>query len=134
MLAVASLAVSAVVQITQQVFFAPPLHSPYGDCRAGLRALYASIGHGLDATRKHRIRQQPDDEALLRSFRRSLQSTWIHREAVATSCRSEPKLLGVLDSIERLRYSEEHGVRHQAAELFATRAKARKLVAKHLGI
>ena len=133
-LGVVVFALSAIVQITQQVFFAPETASAYPDCPSGLRALYRSINDGKASIQRVGAVPPADDEALLRDFRRSLQPVWKHRDAIAHSCKADAKLLGVLDSIERLRYSEEHGVRHQAAELFAIRARARKLVAKHLGL
>ncbi len=47
---------------------------------------------------------------------------------MAELCRGQETSLGALDAIERLRYSEEHSVRHQAVELTALRRKVKELV------
>ncbi len=50
------------------------------------------------------------------------------RDTVASLCRSEPTYQATLEAIERLRYSEEHSVRHQAVELTALRHQVKELV------
>jgi hypothetical protein len=126
-------AMAATWQITQQVFFAdrPSGKVPYANCDEGLRALYQSIETSRVAATLPAAGERQDSEAALRRYRQTVEQTWRWRQAVARMC--GPERNGVLDAIERLRYSEEHGVRQQAAELSALRRTVRVLVSKELG-
>ncbi|MBM4360699.1 MAG: hypothetical protein FJ096_21540 [Deltaproteobacteria bacterium] len=120
-------AVASVVQITRQVFFPPPAEgSPFATCHAGLSALYDAIERGRAAAEHG---PDEDEEAALRRYRDAVFPEWRHRDAVARLCGTDPALVTLLDAIERLRYSEEHSVRHEAIELAALRRKVKGLLA-----
>jgi len=132
-LLVASIAVASTVQITQQIFFAPATAAlPFTSCSQGLRALHKAIGDARRAAEEVGAADANDEDAAVRRFRAAAAPTWRHRDGVARLCRDDARLRGILDIIERLRYSEEHGVRHQAAELNAIRSRVRKIVAERL--
>ena len=69
------------------------------------------------------MRHRSDPEAALLRFRSLVDEAWAHRDAVAAQCGERHAAL--LDSLERLRYAEEHGVRHQAVELTSLRRRVR---------
>ena len=69
--------------------------------------------------------------ALLR-YRAAIAPSWRHRDAVEQMCRSTEHD-GLLDAIERLRYSEEHGVRSRATELTALRRRVSLQMERTLG-
>jgi hypothetical protein len=120
-------AAASVVQITQQVFFASEEpRSPFASCHAGLSALYDAVERGRVAAEHG---PDEDEETALRRYREAVLPEWRHRDAVAALCGTDPKLVTLLDAIERLRYSEEHGVRHQAVELAALRRRVKGLLA-----
>jgi hypothetical protein len=127
-------AAAAVWQITAQVYFpsAPADPPPFASCEAGLLSFYDSIG----AARREAAEVPPsgdrDEEAALARFRAALEPLWRHRASLASMCR-DPRHEGVLDAIERLRYSEEHAVRHQAHELSALERQVGEMVAERLG-
>ena len=131
---VVSISVAATYQLTRQVFFAGAAAEPvpYRGCEDGLRELYDAIGRARHAAEGvgTDVEAASDEAALLR-YRETLAPTWQHRDAVAELCRGRG-LDGLLDVIERLRYSEEHDVRHQAAELSTLRRRVHSLVERHL--
>jgi hypothetical protein len=128
--AAAFFAVAVTVQVTQQVFFqrSPAEPAPFSSCDQGLRELYEAVERGRQAAEK--AEPNEDEEAPLRRYRSAVSSSWRHRDAAVQLCGSHPRDRAILDSIERLRYSEEHGVRHQAAELTALRQRVRNLMAQ----
>jgi hypothetical protein len=121
-------ALASTWQITRQVFFppAPRQPAPFSSCRDGLSALYQAIEQGRLSAEKGDDR---DEEAALYRYRDAVAPAWRHRDTVARLCSGDEVSLGALDAIERLRYSEEHSVRHQAVELTALRRKVKELVA-----
>ncbi len=124
---VGAIAVASTAQITRQVFFPPPAEvpPPFQGCRAGLVALFQAIEQGRAAAERGDDR---DEEAALVRYREAVGPIWRHRDAVAALCQVDPNAIGALDAIERLRYSEEHSVRHQAVELTALRRQVKELV------
>jgi hypothetical protein len=129
----AAVAAAATVQITQQVFFAASEASrpAPSSCAEGLTALYRAIEQGRAAA--DRAHPDESEEAPLERFREAVTPAWRQREAVARSCRDRSESRRLLDALERLRYSEEHGVRHQATELTALRRRVRKLMEQSFG-
>ncbi len=125
--AMAAIAVASTTQITRQVFFPPAPSDPYpfDGCRGGLAALYQAIEAGRTAAEHG---DDADEEAALVRYRDAVAPVWRYRDAVAASCRADEREIAALDAIERLRYSEEHSVRHQAVELTALRRHVRELV------
>jgi hypothetical protein len=123
-------------EITWQVFFDRPADPPpWSSCDEGLGALYRAIGAAREAA-EHEL--PADDasespEAALGRFREVAGTAWRYRDAVADLCRADPSRTALLDAMEQLRYSEEHDVRHQAAELAARRRRVRQLVETTLG-
>ncbi|MEM9691223.1 MAG: hypothetical protein AAGA56_01640 [Myxococcota bacterium] len=117
------IALVASVQITQQIFapaeVAPA--EPFGSCEAGLERLYAAIQAGRKAALQ--VSDVDDPEAPLLRFRAVAGPEWAHQKTVARLCGK--RYAPLLDSMERLRYAEEHGVRHQAAELTGLRRQVR---------
>ena len=97
-------------------------------------ALYQSVEQGRRAARLPRDSsdEAPSEEAALRRYRQAVGPVWRHRDSVARQCRSDPELSRALDAIERLRYSEEHNVRSQAAELGPLRRRVRHIVTQRL--
>jgi hypothetical protein len=124
-----AVAAAAIWQITGQVFFRspPPGSAPYASCEAGIDALYQAILRG----RAEAENETRDDEAALRRYRQVVDADWRWRDAVASMC--GPAHQALLDAVERLRYSEEHGVRHRGGELSALRRRVQQLVTEELG-
>ncbi len=126
---VTAMGVAAVVQVGGQVFCAaPPAEpAPFASCDEGLRELLAAIERGrLAAEWSRSDGGDTDEEAALRRYRNAVEPVWRHRDEVAALCGGKRR--ATLDAVERLRYSEEHGVRSQAGELTALRRRVRKLV------
>ena len=122
------MSVASVVQLTRHVFFPAAAETPqFGSCRDGLRALYQAIERGRIAAERG---QDEDEEAALLRYRAAVAPDWSHRDSVAQQCSGDPMEISALDAIERLRYSEEHSVRHQAVELSALRQKVKELVTR----
>lgn len=120
-------ALAAVVQITRHVFFSEPDGPmPFATCRDGLSALYRAVERGRHAA-EHGAKDDDEEAALLR-YRTAVLPDWRYRDSIARLCEAEPTAIALLDAIERLRYSEEHGVRHQAVELTALRRKVSDLM------
>ena len=130
-LAVGSFVAVATWQLTAQVFFQEP--SPIGPapqtCEAGLTSLLRGVDDARRAARS--LEAEGNDEIALALFRGALEPVWSHRPTVGELCqgRSQKRLL---DAIDRLRYSEEHGVRKQASELSALRRRVARLAASTL--
>jgi hypothetical protein len=127
---VAAIAVAATYQITQQVFFAatPSEPAPFRSCSEGIGKLYQAVQQGRRAA-DERVQQDADHEAALERYRAALWPTWQHRDRLAELCRGD-RLAPAFTALERLRYSEEHGVRTNAAELTGLRAKVRGMLAE----
>jgi hypothetical protein len=126
-----AIAASGSWQITRQVFFERPAEPPpWSTCDEGLRALYRAIGAARAAAEQE---ASDEAEAALRRFREVAGQAWRFRDAVSESCSASPDRTALLDAMEQLRYSEEHDVRHQAAELAARRRRVRQQVAQTLG-
>lgn len=128
-----AIAIACAVQITQQTFFpdAPSEPLPFATCEAGIHGLYDAIERGRNAA-DQRTRKGLDlqPEAALYLYRQQVTPVWEHHPEVVRMCGSRHRRL--LDALDRLRYSEEHVVRHQAAELTALRRRVRHLVASSL--
>ncbi len=135
-LTVAAIAVASLIQITQQVFFPQPPSAlaPFSSCVDGLRQLYQAIERGRHAAETPDPHGERNEEAALLRYRNAVTPVWQHRDAAARLCTKQPNHRDSLDVIERLRYSEEHGVRHQAAELTALRRRVQKLVKERLSV
>jgi hypothetical protein len=129
----ASVAVAATVQITGQVFFSREASGsvPFRTCQEGVRGLYEAVERGRAAAE----RSLPDDseEAPLLRFRAEVAKVWRARDAVGELCSATAEHSRLLEALDRLRYSEEHGVRHQAEELTALRGRVRKLMEESFG-
>lgn len=135
-LVVTAIAIGSLIQITRQVYFseASTGESPYGSCVDGLQALYEAVNRGRLAADKigdEALANRNSEQALL-SYRRVVNATWKYYGQVAQLCDQQPDLSQTLDALERLRYSEEHGVRYQAAELEPLRRRVRLLVAQSI--
>jgi hypothetical protein len=131
----ACLGVSATIQLTRQLFFptAPAAPPPFRSCAEGLRMLYDAIDRGRrQAEGPGALGEDDDEDAALLRYREALAPSWRHRDQVAAMCHGDARYQGALDAIERLRYSEEHGVRHQAIELTLLRRRVRQLVEQRL--
>ncbi len=123
--------VSVTWQITQQVFF-PDAALAAADsisCEQGLSQLLA----GIEDAKRAADRQvgDADEEAALNRFRAAISATWVGRDSLADKCQA-PEHKRLLDAMDRLRYSEEHGVRKQAAELAALRWRVGQMAAEVL--
>lgn len=126
---VVALGVAAVSQVGGQVFCVepPPEPPPFTTCDEGLQQLLAAVERGRRAADwSVADGGDTDEEAALSRYRAAVVPIWRHRDAVAAMCTGERR--AALDAVERLRYSEEHGVRSQAGELTALRRRVRKLV------
>ncbi|RLB46931.1 MAG: hypothetical protein DRI90_26865 [Deltaproteobacteria bacterium] len=126
---IGAIGVAVVVQVSRQVFFAatPPEPARFASCDEGLRELVVAIERGRHVAEWSTADGgDTDEEVALSRYRTVVETAWRHRDAVAAMCTGERR--AALDAVERLRYSEEHGVRSQAGELTALRARVRKLV------
>jgi hypothetical protein len=128
-LVVVSISVAATWQITQQVYYptAPQASPSWSSCEAGLKDLLGGIEAAKQAADRHDA--DMNDEAALVRFRAAISPSWAHRDAVGTLCQA-PEHKRLLDAMDRLRYSEEHGVRKQAAELTALRRRVGQMAAE----
>ncbi len=119
---VVGISVAGAAQISRAVLFAKAPSPPWATCREGLAALYGAVEHARDRA----AGTEGEDAALLR-FRSAVEPVWRHRDGVASLCRQSPKDEAALDAIERLRYAEEHAVRHEAGELAPLRRRVRDI-------
>jgi hypothetical protein len=122
------IALPAAIQVSQQVLFGPSPRPPYPSCREGLRALFDAVVRARDAA----AHTDEGEDAALARFRSALDPEWGFRDGVASTCRAS-KDEGTLDAIERLRYAEEHAVRHEAGELAPLRRRVQAIVDGELG-
>lgn len=130
--AVGAFAFTATWQVTQQIFYPEQRPGAAADvsCEQGLSKLL----EGIEEAKREAAKQvhDSDHEAALNRFRTAITASWVDREAIGNKCRSrEHKRL--LDALDRLRYSEEHGVRKQAAELTALRRRVSEMAREVLG-
>lgn len=123
----AVISVLATVQIIRQVFFAETVPAPWGSCREGLLALNAAVERARDAASG-----TEGEDAALDGFRRALEPEWRNRDAVAAACLGSRADERALDAIERLRYAEEHAVRHEAGDLAPLRRRVQTIVQNDL--
>jgi hypothetical protein len=126
---VGAICVASAWQVGGQIFYAdPPAEpAPFTSCDEGLRGLLTAIERGRHAAEwSTPDGGDTDEEAALSRYRSVVERAWRHRDGVATLCVGQRR--AALDAVERLRYSEEHGVRSQAGELTALRQRVRKLV------
>jgi hypothetical protein len=128
---VVGISVSVTWQITQQVFYPAVPETPrqWSTCEAGLKELLG----GIEKAKRAADRQDGDmdEEAALNRFRIAISPSWAHRDVVGSLCQA-PAHKRLLDAMDRLRYSEEHGVRKQAAELTALRRRVGEMAAEVL--
>jgi hypothetical protein len=117
------------IQVTRQVFFSAERPHPYPSCREGLRALAAAV----DRARRTAPGLEGVEEVAIARFRRSLEPEWSFRDNVASACRGRAEDEGALDTIERLRYAEEHAVRREAGDLAPLRRRVQTIVDEQLG-
>ncbi len=128
----AGIAGAATWQITRQVFAGDAVGaSPYRSCEEGLRALHDAIENGRVAA-DALTPPSANEEAPLDRYREEVDRVWRYRDGIAALCHS-PEHARMLDALQRLRYSEEHGVRHQGAELTALRRRVRGMMQALLG-
>jgi hypothetical protein len=123
----AVISVLATVQIARQVFWTDTLPSPWASCREGLLALNAAVDRARAAASGNE-----GEDAALDGFRRALEPEWRSRDAVADACRGSRTDERALDAIERLRYAEEHAVRHEAGDLAPLRRRVQTIVQSEL--
>jgi hypothetical protein len=129
---VGAFAFTSTWQTTRQVFFpdTPAAGTGPTTCEDGVRSLQTGIEAATRAA--NRPKGDEDEEAALLRFRSAISSTWAHREAIGELCQDNDHQR-LLDALDRLRYSEEHGVRKQATELSALRLEVAKLAVEVLG-
>jgi hypothetical protein len=110
--------------------WAPALsRHPKVDCRAGLYGLGVAINR---ARAEAQAASQQGEDAAVSRFRSALAPEWSQNAAIAASCNDDDTLARALDSIERLRYAEEHAVRREVNELAPLRRKVQDLMAREL--
>ncbi len=129
---VGAFVVAATWQVTEQVFFPTPptLTHAIRSCEEGLETLLSGIEAAKRAAATEDGHQH--EEAALERFRDVISPIWAQRDAIGEQCRA-PEHKRLLDALDRLRYSEEHGVRKQAAELTALRRRVEGMAAEVLG-
>lgn len=113
-----------------QVFGPELVTRPEGSCTAGLRELVLALDRAREAASA--TPDESESAALLR-FRSALGPEWDRHALVANTCQGNREFLAALDTIERLRYAEEHAVRLEASELAPLRFAVRKLMEGRLG-
>jgi hypothetical protein len=123
----AVMSIATTVQLTRQIFLAPVPPSPWPSCRAGLLALADAVDRARSAASGN-----DGEDAALEGFRRALEPEWGYRDSVAAACRGADSDEGALDAIERLRYAEEHAVRHEAGDLAPLRRRVQTIVQTEL--
>lgn len=116
--------------VAWQVFGPSAVAKPEGSCTDGLRELV----HALERAREAASSTPEESEsAALSRFRSALLPEWGRQGLVAATCHDDRELRAALDTIERLRYAEEHAVRLEATELAPLRLAVRKLMEGRLG-
>ncbi len=131
LLAVGLFVATSTWQLTQQVFFpeAPSGPNAPTSCEAGIRSLLRGVEDAKEAAEASA--RGAGEEVALRHFRDAISATWTYRPTIGELCQGEDHKR-LLDAIDRLRYSEEHGVRKQASELSALRRRVAQLAAQVL--
>jgi hypothetical protein len=120
-------AIASTYQVSRQVFVAEASSDrPFASCRAGLDALYGIIAEGRKVADEYAANAAPGSEVSLEQFRHRVRATWRNRDAVSRDCKGDSDAMRALRAIERLRYSEEHGVRFRATEIIPVRRAAER--------
>jgi hypothetical protein len=125
---VAALALTALVEISGQVFARSNGPVPYATCREGLLALAAAVDRARGAAGG-----DDGEAAAIGRFRAALEPEWSARDGVATLCGRDDADRGALDAILRLRYAEEHAARKEAGDLAPLRRRVRAIVERGAG-
>lgn len=99
-------------------------------CSESLRELVSAVDRAREAASS--TPEVSETKALAR-FREALRPEWDRQPLVASSCADEKELRAALDTIERLRYAEEHAVRIESSELAPLRLAVRNLMNGPLG-
>lgn len=104
--------------------------TPAISCSEGLRELVVAIERAREAASS--TPEVSETRALAR-FRDALRPEWDGQPLIAVRCANEKELRAALDTIERLRYAEEHAVRIESSELAPLRLAVRNLMSGLLG-
>ena len=116
--------------VIQQIFAPSSLTQPVGSCSDELRGLVHALERAREAASEI---DEADETAALSRFRLALQPEWGRHALIVALCRNQREMRDALDTIERLRYAEEHAVRLEASELAPLRLAVRKLMNERLG-
>lgn len=120
----------ATFNVIQQVFAPSSPTQTVGSCPDELRGLVHALERAREAASEI---DEAGETAALSRFRLALQPEWGRYAAIFTRCRDQREMRDALDTIERLRYAEEHAVRLEASELAPLRLAVRKLMNDRLG-
>ncbi len=108
-LTVSSFIAACAIQI-MLVVFSPPPGPEAASCEQGL----AELTQGVRRAREAAAKEPQGERAALKIFRENL-SGWDKRASMERLCQGDAAALAKLESIDRLRYAEEHAVRYEAA-------------------
>jgi hypothetical protein len=111
-----------------RVVWAPDDGPAPPSCREGLRGLLAAV----DRAREEGLRSSDGELRSVARFRAALSPEWGSRGALTRLCGSSQELK-MLNTVDGLRYAEEHAVRYEATALSEQRAAARALKARLSG-
>jgi hypothetical protein len=110
------------IQIIRQVWFPATTELP-ADCHAGVRDLILAVERG----RRAAAAENGNEKAALARFRAQLDPEWSRRPAVERACGGHEETRRALRDVLEWRYSEEHAVRYEAADLARLRRRVHAL-------
>ena len=114
-------AVCTVEIITQA--WAEPANPPKTSCRQGLQSLLSA----LDRAREAAAQQEGGAREAVSAFRGALGPEWDHHESLGRLCAADRQTQEAYQSIEQLRFAEEHAVRQQASDLSQYRRRVNQM-------
>jgi hypothetical protein len=114
------------VEIIEQAWTPTPLPATT-DCRTGVSGLIAAVRRARTAAAEGAGSER---DALSR-FRQALEPEWGSRTALGDLCGNDSDAKGALETVDRLRYAEEHALRYEALDV-AKRRKDVEVLEKRL--
>ena len=106
------------VQIIEQAWARPESPAPL-DCRDGLHDLIAAVKRAREAA----ATVTGGEREAIAQFRHALEPEWSMRPGLADRCKADPRALGALEELDRLRFAEEHALRYEAVDVASRRRR-----------
>jgi hypothetical protein len=114
------------VEIIEQAWTPTPLPATT-DCRSGITGLIGAVRRARAAA----METSGGERDAVARFRHALEPEWGSRSALGDVCRTNPDAAGALETVDQLRYAEEHALRYEALDV-AKRRKDVEAIEKRL--